>query len=143
MTISNTYLKNMLLLCRKQWLDSMVKHPNTWSTMPTWWAYTSSFFVLWKWMIHRFLQMCSIRLLQFSSRQITKSMHVRWRSFRWKWWVCLKKIEFWYRCYLHNGGFSVNRTENSFLRVGIDKALEQTMNIEASIRLLSKLRASR
>ena len=36
---------------------------------------------------------------------------------------------------LHNGGFSVNRTGNSFSHVGVDMALEQTINAEAKSRL--------
>ena len=36
---------------------------------------------------------------------------------------------------LHNAGFSVNRTGNSFSRVGVDMALEQTINAKAKTRL--------
>ena len=36
---------------------------------------------------------------------------------------------------LQNGGFSVNRTGNAFAEVGVDMALEQTINASAKNRL--------
>ena len=36
---------------------------------------------------------------------------------------------------LRNGGFTINRTDNPFGNVGVDMALEQTINTEAKNRL--------
>ena len=36
---------------------------------------------------------------------------------------------------LQNGGFSVNRSGQNFANVGVDMALEQTINAEAKSRL--------
>ena len=88
---------------------------------------------------HHAMKMCDVDLFTYMLHEISKvffsTNHINYARWMSRYSLQLLNIHPTIRSMLWYGGLSVRRSDNNFGRVGVDMALEQTINAEAKNRL--------